>query len=456
MVPAGFPAGGELCFFYRQGSSGDGVWYFNKYDAPSKTWKALLGGSALFGNTNSVNAYFTGPVAGPDGRYHISFMWRDTPDALTCHDISYIRSRGNGLDEWENAAGEKVNLPVTVGSATVADAVPIQKGLINMSNSLGFDTKGRAVISYHKYDAAGVSQVYNARYSQAEGKWVVAQASDWKDYKWDFGGLGSIIGEIDVGAVEASAGRLTQSYRHPKLGAGQWILDEATLKPIKAGPKIAAARVESFGPSLLPTAGPMFERWAWDRGVTDDPTLRYALRWRALDPNRDKPPDTIPPDSRLELLKFKLAPSGTDRAPQGSRRAAGPVTRPGSPRRGRRPDQSGALIPQTAVPLRTARLSFQSRLPTLLNGTGPVGVKMTTPRASMEEPSRIFGKNRRSQVARISRTSLTPNCSPGQRRGPPPNPRNPSCFNPGVRKRMGSNSRGCGKTWGSRWVRMGP
>ena len=291
---------GEFYFLYRQGSSGDGVWYVDKYDSkPSmRAWSAVYGGGPLFSNAGSVNAYFTGPTLGPDGRYHFAYLWRDTPDASTCHDISYIRSKGSNLDAWETVSGESLTLPISMDdSNAIVDRAPIHAGLINSSMALGFDTKNRAIVSYHKYDAAGISQVYNSRWSEAERKWIVVQASDWKDYKWDFGGGGSIPNEIAVSGVQAIDGKLVQTWTHSKFGGGTWTLDENTLKPLAPAKKTAAGPMAAMGFDLK-------THMQWTRGEGQDPNVRYAIRWQTLLANRDVAPDTIPPDSRLMLLKY--------------------------------------------------------------------------------------------------------------------------------------------------------
>jgi alpha-L-rhamnosidase len=49
------------------------------------------------------SAYSSGPQRGPDGRFHLLWMWRETPDAMTNHTLSYARSRD--LIHWETSSG---------------------------------------------------------------------------------------------------------------------------------------------------------------------------------------------------------------------------------------------------------------------------------------------------------------------------------------------------------------
>ena len=299
---------GDLYFLYRQGLSGDGLWYLDKFNDLAESWSALYGGAALFGNLDragaSVNAYFTGPQMGPDGRFHIFFMWRDNGDASTCHDAGYIRTVSNNLDAWESVDGKPLTLPITLNSpATTFDSVAIKQGLINMGFSIGFDSRNRAILSYHKYDTAGISQIYNARYDSTAKRWQVVKASPWKNYRWEFGGGGTIASEIAVGPVTLKQGKLTETWRHSQFGSGEWILDEKTLLPVDSTKlllKIAASETQHA------VAEDLIQKSQWDRGMGDDPYVRYRMRWQTQGPNRDVQPDTIPPDSRLEVVAYRF------------------------------------------------------------------------------------------------------------------------------------------------------
>ena len=78
---------GSIYMMYRHGGSGNGNEIFNRYDAQSRTWKRLLD-RPLTDGRGKMNAYILGPHPGPDGYYHISWVWRDTPDCCTNHDLS--------------------------------------------------------------------------------------------------------------------------------------------------------------------------------------------------------------------------------------------------------------------------------------------------------------------------------------------------------------------------------
>ena len=102
---------GRLMLKYRDGGSGNGNEIYNVYDTATSTWRHLLA-TALVDGEGKRNAYFVGPTLGPDGFFHLAWVWRDTPDAETNHDLSYARSRD--LVRWERSDGSPLKLPITL------------------------------------------------------------------------------------------------------------------------------------------------------------------------------------------------------------------------------------------------------------------------------------------------------------------------------------------------------
>lgn len=290
---------GELIFTYRDGSSGSGNQIYSTYDARARTWRRLLDEPLLDGR-GAMNAYPVGPDRGPDGRFHLCWIWRDTPDCNTNHDVSYARSRD--LVHWETAAGEPVELPMTVETpGLIVDAVPPGGGAINGNTRIGFDAQGRPIVTYHKFDERGLTQVYNARYE--DGRWRIYRTSDW-DYRWSFEGGGTIHFEVRVSPVKVGAdGILTQRYSHDKHGSGTWKLDAADLRPIgqvqtpRQWPA-SLARPESHFPGMQ-------VNWRPDAGTSVEPGTRYVLRWESLGVHRDRPRDVAPPPSMLRLYRLR-------------------------------------------------------------------------------------------------------------------------------------------------------
>ncbi len=89
----------EFLFTYRDGHSGGGNQIYDIYDTPAKTWSRLLDRPLTYGG-GDMNAYFNGPVRGPDGYFHLAWVWRNTGDCSTNHTPSYARSKD--LRHWES------------------------------------------------------------------------------------------------------------------------------------------------------------------------------------------------------------------------------------------------------------------------------------------------------------------------------------------------------------------
>ncbi|MCJ2182871.1 BNR repeat-containing protein, partial [Novosphingobium sp. 1949] len=133
-------ASGELIFKYRDGISGNGNEIYDGYDAATQRW-AHLQSQPLVDGQGKRSAYFMGPTRGPDGYFHLAWVWRDTPAAETNHDLSYARSRD--LVHWERSDGTALTLPITLSTAEIVDPVPVRGGMINNNTVVGFDDQGR-------------------------------------------------------------------------------------------------------------------------------------------------------------------------------------------------------------------------------------------------------------------------------------------------------------------------
>jgi len=195
---------GDLIFHYRDGASGSGNEIYNLFNSKTRKWQRLLD-TPLTDGQGLMNAYQTQPTLLADNWYHVYWVWRDTPDCSTNHDLSYIKSPD--LKNWYNAFGEKIKLPVTLDDKSViVDPIPAKGGIINLAASLCFDKKGSPLFAYQKYDGKGNLQFYTARLSGK--KWVVKQLTNW-DYRWEFSGGGSIVFEVRIGGSATAVTDLT-------------------------------------------------------------------------------------------------------------------------------------------------------------------------------------------------------------------------------------------------------
>jgi hypothetical protein len=260
-------AAGDLLFRYRDGGSGNGSDLYNIYDEKSHAWRRMLATPLLEGE-GQRNAYALDPMLGPDGRFHLVWMWRETPDCSTNNNLSYARSRD--FIHWENSRGEPIALPITRAKGEVIDPAQPKEGLINMTFNLGFDAAQRPVVVYHRYDAQHRSQAYAAR-PRASG-WDITQLSAW-DFTWAFS------------------------------GAGRWRVNSDTLKTTAQLP--AAPAVLPADLLATPTG------YEVQTVVSRDHGRRYVLRWETLPRNRDLPRDSAPPPAELRLYELPDTDAGT-------------------------------------------------------------------------------------------------------------------------------------------------
>lgn len=295
-------AQGRLVFMYRDGASGNGRRFFNAYDEATRQWRRLVDTPVFDGTAQSMNAYPGTFHQGEDGLYHVVWMWRDTPDAATNHHISYARTAD--FQHWENAAGKALNLPITpLDENTHVDPVGPRKGLINMSFGVGLDTQRRPVVTYHKYDPQGMSQVYAARW---EGeRWNIRPLTDWK-WRWEFGGGGSIPSMVGASGVRVlDDGRLIVHLHNRKLGGGAYELDPETLD---LRDKVSLPPAYPGGIRRLESDFPgMGARLTHDKGRSHEEAraagkTAFFLKWETLGSNRDRPRQPPLPDPSMLRL----------------------------------------------------------------------------------------------------------------------------------------------------------
>ena len=105
------------------------------YDVENGRWSRFVD-APYFEGEGKRNAYPRGPSRGPDGYFHFVWVWRDTPDCATNHDVSYARSAD--LVHWEAADGTPLALPMTLGGIAVAGAVVSKPTPKNTTSFSGF------------------------------------------------------------------------------------------------------------------------------------------------------------------------------------------------------------------------------------------------------------------------------------------------------------------------------
>ena len=295
-------ADGNLLFTYRSGGSGNGRRFYNVYDADAKGWVRFLD-TPLFEGEGKRNAYPHGPVKGPDGLFHVVWVWRDTPDCATNHHLSYARSRD--LKHWDTAAGETVDLPLMLEqSALCVDPISPGGGIINGCERLAFDSACRPVISYHKLDEDGHIQIYVTRFR--DGQWHRHPITMWNK-NIAFGGRGAMpfIGIRISGLTRLESDMFGITYRHRDYGSGRIILDEETLHPVERNVAVPSEHPKELTRATTPFEG-ISVKLAHDVGNPDESDTKYVLRWETLGAHQDRPrKPPLPPASMLKLVRLQ-------------------------------------------------------------------------------------------------------------------------------------------------------
>ncbi len=175
---------GNLIFMYRDGQSGQGNLAINQYDVKTKQWKQLH--SSLIDGERKRNAYWQACI-GSDGVIHVSWVWRESPDVASNHDMCYAKSDDGGIT-WKKSNGELYDLPITAQSAEIACQIPQKSELINQT-SMTVDKQGNPVIaSYWKEKGSEIPQ-YHIIYRN-HGDWEV-NSLDFRKTPFSLSGVGT-------------------------------------------------------------------------------------------------------------------------------------------------------------------------------------------------------------------------------------------------------------------------
>lgn len=133
---------GRLLFMYRDGSSGNGNLVINRYDPATQTWQRLH--NVLIDGQGQRNAYWQAAVDAK-GYVHVAWVWRETWDVASNHDMAYARSEDGG-ETWVNSEGKPYAVPINASTAEYAMHIPQKHELINQT-SIAADEQGHPCIA---------------------------------------------------------------------------------------------------------------------------------------------------------------------------------------------------------------------------------------------------------------------------------------------------------------------
>lgn len=162
---------GDLLFLYRSGSSGKGNLVLNRYRVKDKSWNQVQ--DVLLDGEGERNAYWQAALD-EKGTFHLSWVWRETGDVASNHDIGYARSRDGG-QTWEKSTGEAYRMPITQATAEYALRIPQRSELIN-TTSMSADGQGNPYIATYWRPAGTTVPQYQLVYHNGR-QWQTVQVS---------------------------------------------------------------------------------------------------------------------------------------------------------------------------------------------------------------------------------------------------------------------------------------
>jgi rhamnogalacturonyl hydrolase YesR len=165
---------GGLLFFYRNGVSGQGDYVLNRYSTASGAWTQVH--AKLLDGEGQRSAY-PSFYLDPKGVLHAAWVWRETPDVSTNHDIAYARSADGGAT-WTDSAGRALTIPITAANAEYAAKIPQQRSLMNPPAITAFSDGKPVIADYWTPEGSDIPQYHIVRHNGTS--WVVSQVTERK------------------------------------------------------------------------------------------------------------------------------------------------------------------------------------------------------------------------------------------------------------------------------------
>ena len=210
---------GDLLFAYRDGESGDGTLLLNRYDAVSGTWSRAHG--RLLDGEGERSAYWQLHVDAV-GTVHLSWIWRESLDVATNHDIHYARSTTGG-ESWTDVHDHPLRTPITARNTPPIWPVAQGSNLINQT-SLVADHEGTpSIATYFRAAEGGVTDIHVITFDSPSRRWT-AEAVTQRTGDFSLRGVGTKSVPISRPQIVAERRRgqhwLHVLYRDDDIGEG--------------------------------------------------------------------------------------------------------------------------------------------------------------------------------------------------------------------------------------------
>jgi hypothetical protein len=217
---------GNLLFLYRDGGSGRGNLVLNRYDVATGAWSRLH--DNLVSGEGRRNAYWQA-FLDHTGTFHLSWVWRESPDVASNHDLGYARSRDGGLT-WETTGGARYALPITASTAEYAARIPQNSELINQT-SMSADKHGNPYIASYWREPGSATPQYQIVYHGGGA---------WKRLALDFRATAFSLSGQGTKAIPISRPQLMLNIQNDKP-SGLLIFRDA-----ERGSRVSAVTIDDF------------------------------------------------------------------------------------------------------------------------------------------------------------------------------------------------------------------
>lgn len=216
---------GDLLFFYRDGGSGDGDLVLNRWTVTQQTWSRVQ--DKLIDGQRQRNAY-TQIAVDRKGSIHVSWVWRETPNVATNHDLCYARSDDGGKT-WRRSNGEKYYLPIKASSAEIAWPIPQKMELINQTSMAVGPDGNPFIVTYWGSLRTSVPQFFVVYFDGC--KWRASQVSS-RTSPFSLNGGGTKRIPISRPQIVVDSGCVTVIFRDEERGSK---VSVATTNDIASG-----------------------------------------------------------------------------------------------------------------------------------------------------------------------------------------------------------------------------
>jgi hypothetical protein len=234
----------------------------------------------------------------PSGALHLAWIWRESPDVATNHDICYARSSDEGRT-WTRSDGTTGGTPITERSAEYAARIPQNSNLMN-SPVIAADGEGRPYVTTYWSPSPGGPPRFHVLHHDGT-RWHVIEGPP-RSHAFTLAGGGTKAPPISRAVVlveptgrprrihlvyrdsapAAAAGITVATRAWP--GGGPWVERQLTTEPVGAWePAIdPTAWAESHALHMLVQR--VVQRDGDDRNAADTPPTPIAvLAWRPAD-----------------------------------------------------------------------------------------------------------------------------------------------------------------------------